>query len=142
MDEARVAAAVAAWGPAAAGPRALDRNAATWEMAEGLSPEDGAATLIAISAEAAAQAARGLSPTPLRWFVCGGGRLNPVYLRELRARLDAPVEAVEAVGLDGDAIEAQAMAFIAVRTLEGLPSTFPGTTGCRAPTVAGTVFRP
>ncbi|SDZ82067.1 anhydro-N-acetylmuramic acid kinase [Rubrimonas cliftonensis] len=142
VDEARVAAAVSAWGPVTFGPRALDRNAATWRMAEGLSPEDGAATLIAISAEAAARAARGLSPRPLRWFVCGGGRLNPIYLRELRARLDAPVEAVETAGLDGDAIEAQAMAFIAARTLAGLPSTFPGTTGCRAPTVSGRAFHP
>ena len=70
---------------------------------------------------------------PTRWLVCGGGRLNATMMRMLADRLEAPVDPVEAVGLDGDMLEAQAIAFLAVRVRRGLPTSFPGTTGVRAP---------
>ncbi|MFA7431713.1 MAG: anhydro-N-acetylmuramic acid kinase, partial [Rhodospirillaceae bacterium] len=63
--------------------------------------------------------------------------LNPVLMAGLRDRLGVPVDAVEAVGWDGDALEAQAFAFLAVRSLRGLPLTWPTTTGCPAPMTGG-----
>jgi len=49
------------------------------------------------------------------------------------------VDPVEAVGWDGDALEAQAFAFLAVRSQRGLPLSFPGTTGVPVPMPGGTL---
>jgi anhydro-N-acetylmuramic acid kinase len=73
----------------------------------------------------------------MRWLVTGGGRDNPTIMAALRARLGVPVEPVEAVGWDGDALEAQCFAFLAARAERGLPLSFPGTTGVAAPTRGG-----
>jgi anhydro-N-acetylmuramic acid kinase len=69
--------------------------------------------------------------------VTGGGRHNPTLMAMLAARLAAPVAPVEAVGWDGDALEAQAFAYLAVRAVSGLPLSVPGTTGVPAPTTGG-----
>jgi anhydro-N-acetylmuramic acid kinase len=112
-------------------PKSLDRldfgQALAASGIELLSPADGAATLVAFTAESVARAV--LPAAPLRWLITGGGRHNPSIMAALRARLKAPVEPVEAVGWNGDALEAQCFAYLAVRTLRGLPISFPGTTG-------------
>jgi len=59
----------------------------------------------------------------------------------LAERLDAPVAAVEAVGWDGDALEAQAFAYLAVRSLRGLPLSLPTTTGVSHPLSGGKLHR-
>lgn len=124
---------------AAPPPKSLDRDAFAAFMAEveGLSPADGAATLTAFTAATVAAARAHLPDAPRRWLVTGGGRLNPVLMAGLQARLNVPVDPVEAVGWDGDALEAQAFAFLAVRSLRGLPLTWPTTTGCPAPMTGG-----
>ena len=76
---------------------------------------------------------------PTRWLVCGGGRRNPTLMAMLAARLAAPVAPVEAVGLDGDMLEAQAFAFLAVRSLRGMPISAPDTTGCGSPVSGGRI---
>ena len=91
---------------------------------------------------AAAVAAAPLPEPPLRWLVAGGGRRNPVIMAALRSRLVAPVDAVEAVGWDGDALEAQCFGLLAARTQAGLPISFPGTTGVGQPTKGGRIVRP
>ena len=139
-DAARVATALAHPYFARRGPRSLDRNDFTAAPADGLSPADGAATLVAIAAGAIARARDGMDRPPVRWLVCGGGRRNPAIMAALRTALGVPVDAIEAEGLDGDAIEAQAIAFLAVRSRRGLPLTLPSTTGCRTPTTGGTAF--
>jgi anhydro-N-acetylmuramic acid kinase len=60
----------------------------------------------------------------------------------LRQYLRAPVDAVEAVGWDGDALEAQCFAFLAARTQAGLPISFPGTTGVTRPISGGRIAMP
>jgi anhydro-N-acetylmuramic acid kinase len=122
-------------------PKSLDRNEFQPVLAamEGLSPEDGAATLTAFTADCIAAALRHMPRPPVRWLVCGGGRHNTTMMGMLANRLAAPVDPVEAVGLDGDMLEAQAFAWLAVRTLRGLPISAPGTTGCAAPTSGGRV---
>ncbi|MFA7430390.1 MAG: anhydro-N-acetylmuramic acid kinase, partial [Rhodospirillaceae bacterium] len=116
-DEAVVARLLAHPYFAAPAPKSLDRDAFATFMAEveGMTPADGAATLTSFTAATVAEARRLLPVVPKRWLVTGGGRLNPVLMAGLRDRLGVPVDAVEAVGWDGDALEAQAFAFLAVR---------------------------
>jgi anhydro-N-acetylmuramic acid kinase len=105
-----------------------------------LSPADGAATLVAFTAEAVALAP--LPTPPLRWLVTGGGRHNPAMMAALRAALRVPVDPVEAVGWDGDALEAQCFGFLAARVAAGLPISFPGTTGAPQPMTGGILSHP
>ena len=85
-----------------------------------------------------------LLPRPPRsWIVAGGGARNPTMMRMLAERLaPASVEAAQTLGWSSDAIEAQAFAFLAVRSLNGLPITFPGTTGAPRPMTGGVLARP
>lgn len=125
----------------AAYPKSLDRDHFDASPVAGLSLEDGAATLIAFSAGAVGLA-QGLLPSlPSRWLVTGGGRHNPVMMSVLRRVLDRPVEPVEAVGWSGDAMEAQAFAYLAVRSVYGLPLSLPSTTGVSTPMTGGVVHR-
>lgn len=125
----------------AAYPKSLDRDHFDASPVDGLSLEDGAATLIAFSAEAVGLAQAMLPSPPSRWLVTGGGRHNPVMMAALRRVLDRPVEPVEAVGWSGDAMEAQAFAYLAVRSFYGLPLSLPSTTGVSAPMTGGVVHR-
>jgi len=122
-------------------PKSLDRLEFGLDHVAELSPADGAATLAAFTA---ASVARGtaLFPAPARRFlVTGGGRHNATLMEMLAQRLAAPVAPVESVGWDGDALEAQAFAFLAVRSLRGLPLSLPETTGCARPTSGGILHR-
>ncbi len=122
-------------------PKSLDRDAFDPGPVAGLSPADGAATLTAFSAAAVARALDHLPVPPRRWLVTGGGRHNPALMAALAERLEAPVAPVEAVGWDGDALEAQAFAYLALRSLEGLALSLPGTTGVARPMPGGVVHR-
>lgn len=122
------------------GPKSLDRNDFTLEPAEGLDLADGARTLAAVSAEAILRATEHLPQAPKLWIVCGGGRKNPHIVADLRSgaeRHEAKVIVAEEAGLNGDATEAEAWAFLAVRSARGLPLTFPTTTGCSQPVTGG-----
>ena len=124
---------------ARAAPKSLDRLDFAQSLASSglaaLSPVDGAATLVAFTVEAIARTP--LPEPPQRWLVTGGGRHNPAMMAALRPRLGAPVDAVEAVGWDGDAMEARCFAYLAVRSLNALPLSFPGTTGVGEPQTGG-----
>ena len=125
-------------------PKSLDRldfaAALGASGLDALSPADGAATLVAFTAEAVALAP--LPAPPLRWLVTGGGRHNPAIMAALRTALGVPVEPVEAVGWDGDALEAQCFGFLAARAVAGLPLSFPGTTGVPHPMQGGQLTNP
>ncbi len=110
------------------GPKSLDRFDFSADLARGMSVEDGAATLTAFSAECVAHAVRNAAEVPEQLIVCGGGRRNPALMEELRRRVPCQVLSAEDVGWLGDSIEAQAFAYLAVRTLRGLPISWPGTT--------------
>ena len=127
-----------------AGPKSLDRNdfSGVVRAVGELSTEDGAATLTALTADCVAESLRHMPAPPARWLVCGGGRRNAAMMAMLADRLGARVEPVEAVGLDGDMLEAQAFAWLAVRVLRGLPTSAPSTTGCREPVCGGRISCP
>lgn len=118
-------------------PKSLDRDAFDSTPIEGLGLEDGAATLAAFTIETVALGIEALDVRPNRILVTGGGRRNPTLMKGLENRLGVPVKPVETAGWDGDALEAQAFAFLAVRGTLGLPITFPGTTGVAAPMTGG-----
>jgi len=124
------------------GPKSLDRNAFSPEPVRALSAQDGAATLTAFTAAAVAAAAQRF-PRPAReWVVVGGGRCNAHLVSALRQRLRAPVRVAEELGWLGQAIEAQAFAYLAVRSLLKLPLSHPGTTGVREPVSGGVCWQP
>lgn len=123
-------------------PKSLDRNDFTIQPARGLSAADGAATLTAFTAAAIAEAFLLLPERPQRLLVAGGGRHNPTLLRMISEKVGLFPEPVEALGWNGDATEAEGFAYMAVRTLKGLPISFPGTTGVPAPTAGGVLHRP
>ncbi len=122
-------------------PKSLDRNAFSAAPVAALGLEDAAATLTAFTAESIARVLLRLPGRPERAVVCGGGARNPTLMAALRARLPCPVTAAEDHGWSGDAVEAQAFAYLAVRSLDGLPLTFPGTTGCRQAVTGGVLHR-
>ncbi len=125
-------------------PKSLDRGAFASALASvtPLSAADGAATLAAFTARGIAAARLFFPEAPRRWLVCGGGRHNPVLLARLAEAVAAPVAAVETVGWRGDSLEAEAFAFLAVRSLRGLPLSLPSTTGVARPTTGGVLRRP
>jgi anhydro-N-acetylmuramic acid kinase len=124
-------------------PKSLDRDAFQRAGAaiDALPPSHAAATWVAVIAESVRLAISMCPAPPARLLVTGGGRRNPAIMAAL-STLRCAVSPVEAVGLDGDMLEAQAFAFLAVRVLRGLPTSFPSTTGVRASVGGGTVSVP
>jgi anhydro-N-acetylmuramic acid kinase len=122
-------------------PKSLDRLDFSRTLAasglDALSPPDGAATLVAFIAASVARPA--FPAPPVRWLVTGGGRRNPAIMAALGLALAVPVDAVETVGWNGDALEAQCFGFLAARVARGLPLSFPGTTGVPAPMPGGRI---
>ena len=121
-------------------PKSLDRNAFSREPVASLSTEDAAATLTAFTAAAIAAVLPKLPKRPSRAIVCGGGARNPTLMAVLRDALGCDVITANAAGWNGDAVEAEAFAYLAVRSLAGLPLTFPSTTGAKAPVTGGVLF--
>jgi anhydro-N-acetylmuramic acid kinase len=124
-------------------PKSLDRNHFNGAAAciQALSDADGAATLAAFTVESTAAALKHVPGAPARWLVGGGGRRNPNLMLRLGQRLRVKVEPVEAIGFDGDSIEAQCFAYLALRSRRSLPISFPATTGAPKPMTGG-VFWP
>ncbi|MDQ8697835.1 anhydro-N-acetylmuramic acid kinase [Hyphomicrobium sp. LHD-15] len=122
---------------AAPPPKSLDRNAFSLAPVGDLSPEDGAATLTAFTAAAIAASLAQLPEPPQLILAAGGGRRNDTLTAMIAERTGTPVRAAEAFGFDGDGVEAEAWAFLAVRSRLGLPITFPGTTGAPRPLTGG-----
>ena len=117
-------------------PKSLDRWDFSLDPVRGLSPEDGAATLTAFTAQTVADAIS-RKGVPQRILASGGGRKNPVMVAAIAERLGHAVEPVEAVNWNGDLMEAQAFAWLAVRSLKKLPLSLPSTTGVPQPMTGG-----
>jgi anhydro-N-acetylmuramic acid kinase len=131
---------------AAPPPKSLDRNDfrdVVGGVFDGIGIEDGAATLTALTAAAVARIVPLLPRPPKTWIVAGGGARNPTLMHMLAERLaPAKIESAHAAGWSIDSLEAQAFAYLAVRSLRGLPITFPGTTGVKAPLTGGVLVKP
>ncbi|WP_150292216.1 anhydro-N-acetylmuramic acid kinase [Sphingobium estronivorans] len=142
IDEARLVEMLSDPWFAMAPPKSIDREAFTIEATRGLSLEDGAATLTAFSAAAVAKGMEHLPERPKHIYVAGGGRHNATLMEMLARYSGAQIRAVDELGWDGDALEAQGFAYMAVRHLKNLPISFPGTTGAPQPMGGGILFDP
>lgn len=122
-------------------PKSLDRNQFSLALVEGLKPEDALATLAAFTVAATAHELSKLPDMPRQLLVTGGGRRNATLMRMLAARLNVPVEPVEAVNWNGDMLEAEAFAYLAARSVRGLPLSLPTTTGVPRAVTGGAFYR-
>jgi anhydro-N-acetylmuramic acid kinase len=127
-------------------PKSLDRNDfRDWlgGRLEAASLADGAATLTALTAAGVARVVPHLPRAPKTWIVSGGGARNPTLMRMLRERLaPARIDSGDDAGWSIDALEAQAFAYLAVRSLRKLPISLPKTTGVPLPLTGGVLATP
>ena len=121
-------------------PKSLDRLAFDAKIVQDLSAQDGAATLAAFTIETLLLGLAQCPSAPQKLILCGGGRHNKYIVRELAAAFAGEVVLCEALGWQGDRLEAQAFAWLAVRALKKLPLSLPTTTGAKAPTSGGVVY--
>ncbi len=121
-------------------PKSLDREAFNLTSLSELSLEDGAATLVEFTVEAIYKIMSLLPEPPKEWLVCGGGRHNKYMMQRLQERLSSPVTPIEKIGYNGDTLEAEAFAYMAVKHLKKLPISFTGTTGVLEPTCGGKLY--
>jgi anhydro-N-acetylmuramic acid kinase len=125
--------------------RSLDRGDFKPLVDGEASLEDGARTLAHVAAASIVKSAGYLPQSPSVYIVCGGGRLNGTIMAEfadMAGKRGSAVMSAEQAGFDGDAMEAEAWAYLAVRSLEGLPLTYPGTTGVSQPVTGGVLAEP
>lgn len=123
-------------------PKSLDRNEFSLRLVEGLSLDDGAATLTAFTAASLVCALAHFPQPPQLYVLTGGGAHNGALIRALRKLLPGEIVRADALGWTGDAVEAQAFAFLAVRSLRRLPLSYPATTGVRHPVTGGVIVQP
>jgi anhydro-N-acetylmuramic acid kinase len=122
-------------------PKSLDRMEFGIDVVAGLSAENGAATLTAFTAASIAKAREHFPEPATTWIVSGGGRHNRTLMDHLRARVNAPVLSAEDAGWNGDFIEAEAFAYLAARSVLGLPLSLTTTTGVAQPMRGGRLHR-
>lgn len=125
-------------------PKSLDRDGFgdMIGLVAQLSAADGAATLTAICVAAVAASLALMPVRPKQMWISGGGRKNREMMRQLEMKLPTVVSDINAIGLDGDMLEAQAFAYLAARVARGLPTSFPATTAAKAPLCGGKISLP
>jgi len=125
-------------------PKSLDRDAFSKLLSavEHLSTQDAVATLTMACAASVAEGLKQCPRPPERLLVTGGGRLNPTLMKMLASASGVGIAPIETVGLDGDMLEAQAFAYLAVRVAKGLATSAPGTTGVMSSVAGGAVSVP
>ncbi|QPC85582.1 anhydro-N-acetylmuramic acid kinase [Mesorhizobium sp. NBSH29] len=139
VDETRLAALLLHPYFTAPYPKSLDRFDFLASMAAGQGPENGAALLTAFAASAVGKALDLLPRRPGKLFVSGGGRHNPTLMAMIERRANVEAVSADTIGWRGDAVEAECFAFLAARTLRGLPISFPSTTGVPASMTGGRI---
>ncbi len=124
-------------------PKSLDRYDFTLDGVQGLSLEDGMATLSAFTLQSLLAGVEQLGAQPRTVILAGGGRRNTHLVKQIRAALDpAEVVTAEDLGWRGGVFEAEGFAYMAARSLKGLPISFPGTTGVARPLTGGVAYYP
>ncbi len=124
--------------------KSLDIKDFDISFAKGLSLEDGAATVTDFTAKLIANGMEYVhgknQPLNYKWLVCGGGRKNKYLLDSIKINFDQIyLDPIEKYGEDGDFIESQAFAFLAIRSFLKMPISFPSTTRCKKSSTGGIV---
>ncbi len=120
-------------------PKSLDRYDFSDDPVQKLTLEDGAATLTEFTVRAIEKALDFMPTPPQSWVIVGGGAKNPYLMQRLSDVLDMPVKSGENLGWHVGYVEAEAFGFLAVRHLNAMPLTFPGTTGVRESVQGGEI---
>ena len=116
--------------------KSLDTNDFDISFAKGLSIENGSATITDLTSELLSKK---IGNNDI--YVCGGGRKNKYLINSLKNKIKNKVSLIDDLSIEGDFIESQAFAFLAIRSYLGLPISFPSTTNCKTPTVGGTIIK-
>tara|TARA_B100000700_G_scaffold31140_1_gene29864 strand:- start:114 stop:1214 length:1101 start_codon:yes stop_codon:yes gene_type:complete len=116
--------------------KSLDINNFDISFVKGLSLEDGAATITELTAEILSTK---LPDTDI--YVCGGGRKNKYLIDLIKKKIKNKILPIDNLGIDGDYIESQAFAYLAIRSYLNLPISFPETTGCKKPCTGGVLVK-
>lgn len=122
-------------------PKSLEREHFASARVDWMDPLDGVATLTAFSAAGVAMAMKHLPELPTDIWAAGGGRHNATLLAMIEAGTGIPVRNVDELGWNGDALEAEAFAYMAVRAMKYDPISFPGTTGVPDEMAGGVIHR-
>lgn len=118
-------------------PKSLDRDAWHTKTISNYLLPDAVATLTGFTVAAIVKAAEHFPEPAKTWYVCGGGRMNAAIMDGLTASLGCPVKSVDTLGWNGDALEAEGFAYLAVRSVLGLAISYPTTTAVPAPQTGG-----
>jgi len=116
--------------------RSLDTNDFDISFAKGLTLENGATTITDLTSEILSKKI-GINDI----YICGGGRKNKYLINSLKKKINNKLHLIDDLNIDGDYIESQAFAFLAIRSYLGLPISFPSTTNCKKPSIGGTVIK-
>ncbi len=116
--------------------RSLDTNDFDITFAKGLSLENGTTTITNLTSELLSKKI-GVNDI----YICGGGRKNKFLINSLKKKISNKIYLIDDLNIDGDFIESQAFAFLAIRSYLGLPISFPSTTNCKAPSLGGTIIK-
>ena len=116
--------------------RSLDTNDFDISFAKGLSLENGTTTITDLTSELLSKK---IGKNNI--YVCGGGRKNKYLINSLKNKIKNKVSSIDDLSINGDFVESQAFAFLAIRSYLGLPISFPSTTNCKTPTVGGTIIK-
>ena len=116
--------------------RSLDTNDFDISFAKGLSIENGAATITSITTELISK-----KVGTNKIYVCGGGRKNKFLINSLKDKIKNELFLIDELNIDGDFIESQAFAFLAIRSYLKLPISFPSTTNCKQPSLGGIITK-
>ena len=116
--------------------RSLDTNDFDISFAKGLSLENGCATMTSLTSELLSN-----KTGTYDIYVCGGGRKNKFLVNSLKKKVKNKIYFIDDLNIDGDYVESQAFAFLAIRSLLKLPTSFPSTTNCKKPSVGGIICK-
>jgi len=123
------------------GPKSYDVKDFDLSFVRGLSLEDGAATLTEYTSEIICNLTQACTGEEEDVVISGGGRKNRFLVKNIKKKINSPVKLIDDLGVDGDFVESQAFAYLAIRSHLNLPISFPETTGVREPCKGGIIVK-
>ena len=124
--------------------RSYDTNDFDLSFVRGLSLEDGAATITEFTSKIYSNFINNIIPDsnfPKKIIVCGGGRKNKFLIKSFAKKIKCSLDLIDKYGVNGDFVESQAFAYLAIRSYLKLPISFPNTTGCKVPCTGGVIVK-
>ena len=119
--------------------QSFDTQNFNFSLVQDLSLNDGAATLTEFTAQIIISALRSSNHYKQEIILCGGGRKNDFLFKKIKEN-NTFIKLIDEYGVDGDFVESQAFAYIAIRSYLKLPISFPETTGVKEPCLGGEIF--